>query len=143
MNSVDVIYAASPIYLYLNSSILGYLLRPLLEYQESGLYPNAFAAVDIGKRATNSARSMIDFHQVRTILWRREITSDTMKVSNVSDLRRPLTILSQVQISESGNMLIMTYAHAQRSGDTSLLFQHVRLQSYLPSTILTLWLAIV
>lgn len=27
---------------------------------------------------------------------------------------------------ESGNMLIMTYAHAQRTGDISLLSRHVR-----------------
>lgn len=49
VNCVDVIYAALPIYLYLNSSLLGYLLRPLLEYQESSLYPNPYAAIDIGK----------------------------------------------------------------------------------------------
>ena len=48
VNGVDVIYAASPIYLYLNPEILGYLLRPLLEYQESHIYPNSYAAIDIG-----------------------------------------------------------------------------------------------
>ena len=48
VNGVDVIYAASPIYLYLNPEILGYLLRPLLEYQESHIYPNPYAAIDIG-----------------------------------------------------------------------------------------------
>lgn len=49
VNCVDVTYAALPMYLYLNSSLLGYLLRPLLEYQESSLYPNPYAAIDIGK----------------------------------------------------------------------------------------------
>ena len=48
VNAVDVIYAASPVYLYLNPEILGYLLRPLLEYQENRIYPNAYAARDIG-----------------------------------------------------------------------------------------------
>lgn len=32
-------------------------------------------------------------------------------------------------ITESGNMLIMAYAHAKRTGDISLLSQHVRVQS--------------
>ena len=31
VNAVDVIYAAMPIYVYLNPDILGYLLNPLLE----------------------------------------------------------------------------------------------------------------
>lgn len=47
MNTVDVIYAASPIYLYLNPKILGYLLRPLLEYQESSMYTILYAAIHI------------------------------------------------------------------------------------------------
>ena len=45
---MDVIYAASPIYLYINPDILGYLLKPLLEYQESQLYQNPYAAKDLG-----------------------------------------------------------------------------------------------
>ena len=48
VNAVDVIYAASPIYLYLNPDILGYLLRPLLEYQESHFHQNPYAARDLG-----------------------------------------------------------------------------------------------
>ena len=49
VNAVDVIYAATPIYLYLNPDILGYLLKPLLEYQESLFYQSPFAASDLGK----------------------------------------------------------------------------------------------
>ena len=56
MNAVDVIYAASPVYLYLNPEILGYLLRPLLEYQETHLYPNSYAARDIGMSFPNIRR---------------------------------------------------------------------------------------
>ena len=48
VNPVDVIYAAMPIYLYLNPAILGYLLRPLLEFQDSSRYPNNYAALDLG-----------------------------------------------------------------------------------------------
>ena len=35
-------------------------------------------------------------------------------------------IVADNEILESGNMVIMAYAHAQRSGDTSLLHDHVR-----------------
>ena len=49
VNAVDVIYAASPIYLYLNPNILGHLLSPLLEYQESSIYQSPYAARDLGK----------------------------------------------------------------------------------------------
>ena len=48
VNTVDIIYASMPIYLYLNPSILGYLLSPLLEYQEGSQYTNSYAAVDLG-----------------------------------------------------------------------------------------------
>ena len=49
VNSVDVIYAAMPLYLYLNPSILGYLLKLLFEYQESDPYQSSYAARDLGK----------------------------------------------------------------------------------------------
>lgn len=49
VNTVDIIYASMPIYLYLNPSILGYLLSPLLEYQEGSQYTNSYAAVDLGQ----------------------------------------------------------------------------------------------
>ena len=49
VNAVDVIYAAMPVYLYLNPNIIGYLLSPLLEYQVSQQYTNAYAAMDLGK----------------------------------------------------------------------------------------------
>ena len=47
-NTVDVIYAAMPIYIYLWPDLLGYLLRPLLEYQDSPQYTNPYAAQDLG-----------------------------------------------------------------------------------------------
>lgn len=39
-----------PMYLYLNPAVLGYLLSPLLEYQESTQYTNPYAAQDLGKQ---------------------------------------------------------------------------------------------
>lgn len=90
VNCVDVLYAASPIYLYLNPNILGYLLRPLLEYQESGMYPNAYAAVDIGGTDVYLSRSLADSFQVQITPWQPEITENMMKALNVSVTNLPL-----------------------------------------------------
>ena len=57
MNPVDVLYAAMPAYLYLWPDLLGYLLSPLLEYQESSQYTNPYAAQDIGPAYPNATGS--------------------------------------------------------------------------------------
>ena len=49
---MDVIYAAMPIYVYLNPNITGYLLSPLLDYQKSLQGTNGakgYAEIDLGK----------------------------------------------------------------------------------------------
>ncbi|KAI0766543.1 hypothetical protein BC629DRAFT_1596377 [Irpex lacteus] len=96
ISPVDVMYAAMPVYLYLNPDILGYLLRPLLEFQDSPQYPNQFAAQNLGKAFPNA-------------------TGNT-EVHNQG-------------IEQTANMLIMSLAHAQTSGDGSLLAQHYELLS--------------
>ena len=45
---MEVIYAAMPALLYLNPSILFYLLKPLLNFQSSQRYQNAYASPDLG-----------------------------------------------------------------------------------------------
>ncbi|KIK51941.1 hypothetical protein GYMLUDRAFT_180789 [Collybiopsis luxurians FD-317 M1] len=47
-NPIDVMYAAFPAILYINSSWAGYLLEPLLQYESSQLYSNNFTAGDLG-----------------------------------------------------------------------------------------------
>ncbi|KIK65821.1 hypothetical protein GYMLUDRAFT_239519 [Collybiopsis luxurians FD-317 M1] len=47
-NPVEVLYAALPAILYFNASWAGYLLKPLLQYESSGLYTKDFAANDLG-----------------------------------------------------------------------------------------------
>ncbi|OCB90969.1 DUF1793-domain-containing protein [Sanghuangporus baumii] len=91
VNAVDVLYSAMPIYLYLNPDILGYLLSPLLEYQESPQYTNSYAAQDVGSRFPNATGNPNGHNQ---------------------------------KIEHSANMLIMSLAHAQATGDGSLLAQH-------------------
>lgn len=50
-----------------------------------------------------------------------------MKALSVSNSLSQCIVILRTQGVETGNMLIMTYAHAQRSGDTTLLYQHVGL----------------
>ncbi|KAI0684505.1 hypothetical protein BC835DRAFT_1523871 [Cytidiella melzeri] len=96
VNPVDVMYAAMPAYLYLNPSILGYLLNPLLEYQDSSQYSNAFAAQNLGGNYPNATGNSKAHSQ---------------------------------GIEQSANMLIMCLAHAQTTGDGSLLSNHYGLLS--------------
>ncbi|ROW08173.1 hypothetical protein VPNG_06905 [Cytospora leucostoma] len=47
-NTVDVIYPALPLFLYLNETLVKLMLDPLYENQESGDYPNTYAEHDLG-----------------------------------------------------------------------------------------------
>jgi hypothetical protein len=49
MNTVDVIAPAWPVLLYINPTFGKYLLEPLFQYQQSGLYPNKWSIHDMGK----------------------------------------------------------------------------------------------
>ena len=48
IQTVDVIFPAHPIFLYLNPELLKLLLDPLYENQESGHYPNPWSIHDLG-----------------------------------------------------------------------------------------------
>lgn len=43
-----MLYASLPAFLYFNASWVGYMLEPLLQYENSGLYIQPFAASDLG-----------------------------------------------------------------------------------------------
>lgn len=49
VNAVDVLYAAFPMYLYLNPDLGGYLLRPLLVAQDTSQYTQPYAAQGLGQ----------------------------------------------------------------------------------------------
>ncbi|KAJ7127443.1 hypothetical protein C8R43DRAFT_831349, partial [Mycena crocata] len=48
VNPTETLFAALPALMYLNSSITGLLLEPLLRFQNSPAYPNPYAASDLG-----------------------------------------------------------------------------------------------
>jgi hypothetical protein len=55
VSTVDVVYPASPAFLYTRPLLLKLLLDPLLEYAEHGGWPKAFAEHDIGSSYPNAA----------------------------------------------------------------------------------------
>ena len=55
VQSVDLIYPAMPVFLYLNPKLLRYLVAPIIAYTESGKWPEAFAPHDLGTRYPNAA----------------------------------------------------------------------------------------
>ncbi|KAL5536140.1 hypothetical protein ACEPAF_4245 [Sanghuangporus sanghuang] len=110
VNTVDTMYAVFPALLYLNSELAGYLLSPLLEYQDSSAYTLSYAARNIGSAYPNATANGINFAH-------------------------------DYGVEESANMLIMTLAYSQRSGNGTFLSTHYTLlrswAEYLESNSLT------
>jgi hypothetical protein len=48
INTVDVIFPAYPLLLYVNPLLAKYLLAGLFQYQATGQYPNKFSVHDLG-----------------------------------------------------------------------------------------------
>ena len=71
MNPVEVMYAAFPMFLYVNASYGGGLLTPLLEYQASNTYTLPYAASDIGKYGTAAEAAIYSYPVIRLRISRR------------------------------------------------------------------------
>ncbi|KAI5923021.1 hypothetical protein F4810DRAFT_720661 [Camillea tinctor] len=54
VNTVDVLYPASPFFLYANPDMLKYNLQPLYEFQEDQFYPNGYCIHDLGAHFPNA-----------------------------------------------------------------------------------------
>ena len=108
VNPVETLFAAFPAYLYLNASLGGALLAPLLDSQ-AGLSGQPYAAQDVGLNYPNATGARWDSQQS---IEREQCPRDSKPQAD-----REL---------ESGNTLIMMYAHARVSGDGTLLSRHVR-----------------
>ncbi|KZT68279.1 hypothetical protein DAEQUDRAFT_337808 [Daedalea quercina L-15889] len=107
VNPVESLYAALPVYLYCNSSMVKSLLLPLLEQQNASSYTSNYAAKDIGEISNPQ------FVCVRPLLTAPSGTS-------YPSVSGP-TAASNEGVEQSGNMLIMVLAHAVNAGDSSLL----------------------
>ncbi|KAK8057109.1 glutaminase [Apiospora saccharicola] len=53
VNTLDVMFPATPFFLYANPEILKYALEPIFQFQESGFYPNQWAMHDLGEESGN------------------------------------------------------------------------------------------
>lgn len=95
IQTVDVIFPAYPIFMYLNATLSKYLLDPIFENQESGAYPNDWAEHDLGTFPVAQGYPKGD------------------------DEAMPL--------EECGNMIIMTLAYVQRTGDIDYIKDHYAL----------------
>lgn len=92
IQTVDVIFPAYPVFMYLNATLSKYLLDPIYENQESGQYPNAWAEHDLG----------------------------TFPVAK----GYPAGDDESMPLEECGNMIIMTLAYVQRTGDIDYIKDH-------------------
>lgn len=54
VQTVDVMYPAMPAFLYMNPDLLRYLLEPVIEYSESGYWPETFSPHDLGSTYPNA-----------------------------------------------------------------------------------------
>ncbi|RYP39349.1 hypothetical protein DL767_002260 [Monosporascus sp. MG133] len=92
IQTVDVIFPAMPLILYLNPELVPYLLKPLFLNQENGHYPKKSAIHDLG------------------------IFPLAKGYPDGNDEPMP--------VEESGNMIIMVLAYAQRTGNVDYLDAH-------------------
>ncbi|KAL1942377.1 hypothetical protein VTO73DRAFT_5979 [Trametes versicolor] len=99
VNPVEKIYAALPMLLYFNASLVGPLLSPLLDAQD-GSAGEAYAAQDIGLAYPKATGTRGAHNQ---------------------------------GVEQTGNMLVMLYAHARFSGDGTLIHKHLVNNSLSPS----------
>ena len=54
VQTVDVLFPASPVFLYMNPELLRYLLEPVIDYAESGYWPALYSPHDLGSTYPNA-----------------------------------------------------------------------------------------
>ncbi|KAI0958924.1 hypothetical protein AcV7_004605 [Taiwanofungus camphoratus] len=99
VSPVEGLYAAFPMFLYLNASFGKPLLSPLLEYQDSSQYTLPYAARDLGPNSQAAGYPIA--------------SGDSSAHSQ--------------GVEQTSNMLIMALAHARYTGDGSLVNEHYNL----------------
>ncbi|KAG8693681.1 hypothetical protein FRC09_010359 [Ceratobasidium sp. 395] len=115
MNTVDVIFPAWPVYLYLNPDMGRRLLEPVFQYQQTSLYPNKWSIHDIGASYPNAT-------------GHNDGGDESMPVEGESkDLIRRYTGANFLDNAESGNMLIMALSYTRATKDLSLVADNYNL----------------
>ncbi|KAI4920014.1 hypothetical protein J4E90_002154 [Alternaria incomplexa] len=99
VNTADVIYPALPFWLYANPELLRLLLKPVFEFQESGLYHERYAMHDIGRFYPNA----IGYYS-----------------STIPDEEGE----EAMPVEESANMVILAASYYLATNDTAFLVSH-------------------
>lgn len=60
VNSIDVMYAAFPVFLYVNPELAGYLLAPVLEYMGSSQFTLPYPGKNIGSTYPNATADYVN-----------------------------------------------------------------------------------
>ena len=133
VNTVDSLFAAFPAFLHFNPELAGYLLAPLLKYQDSEAYNLPYAARNIGMLFAILPISIVhvinhDIH-VRIQISERNCRWPWVR----PQLRRwryarllfdYMVFWNDVICLETSNMLIMTLAYTQISGNKTFIDNH-------------------
>jgi hypothetical protein len=115
VNTVDVIFPAWPVFLYLNPDMGRRLLEPVLQYQQSGLYPNKWSVHDIGANYPNAT-------------GHNDGKDESMPVEGMFGcyvLRDAWA--NGLRFTESGNMIIMALSYTRATKDNSLIANNYNL----------------
>jgi hypothetical protein len=99
VNTVDVIYPALPFWLYANPELLSLLLKPIFEFQESGLYHEQYAMHDIGR-----------FYPDAIGYFSSSIPGEWGEEA--------------MPVEESANMIILAYSYFMATNNTEYLATH-------------------
>ncbi|KAH9066369.1 hypothetical protein EDB87DRAFT_713658 [Lactarius vividus] len=107
VNAVETLYSAFPALMCIDPQLGGLLLEPLFRSQASKNYTNPYAAADLG----------MDYPDVTLTNSAHNQGVERLYLSS----RSCVSLTNSSFYKDSGNMLIMTYAHARASGDSNLI----------------------
>ena len=115
--------------MYIDPRLGGLLLEPLFRLQASPSYKIPYPVTDLGASPNWRLEALIiEDLKGRNTPMSQSATHITTNESNVRislESSRELSLLILLACSESGNMLIMAYAHVRASGDGSLINRYV------------------
>lgn len=124
MNPVEVIYASFPFFLYMNASYGGQLLAPLLEFQDSQQWTQPYAARDLGVLYRELRDHITSDFVLLGTTYPQASGTNTPHSQGVEREYENCLNHPHLTSTESGNMLIMSLAHAKASNDWSLVQHH-------------------
>lgn len=128
VNTVDTLFAAFPAFLYLNPELAGYLLVPLLNYQDSPAYTQQYAAKNIGQYDTPCMDKTAYLFDLEGSSY-PNATADSINAAHPYGVEGDLSSGGIVSVKpelvlETSNMLIMILAYTQLSGNDTLIKSH-------------------